>query len=94
MINASSAKDREEIDSRMRQEVLETTAYPEIVYQGAIARADKIATGWYRIQLEGELRLHGVKVPVPIDAQLRISEGEARLSGACRCRNPSFGSSR
>jgi polyisoprenoid-binding protein YceI len=81
VINASSAKDREEIDSRMRLEVLETTAHPEILYQGTIAKADKIANGWYRIQLEGELHLHGVKNPLPIDAQLRFSAGEARLSG-------------
>jgi polyisoprenoid-binding protein YceI len=81
VINASTDKDREEIDSRTRAEVLETTAYPQIKYQGTIAQADKIAGGWFRIQLEGELHLHGVKSPQPIDAQLRFSEGEARLSG-------------
>ncbi len=79
--NASSAKDREEIDSRMRQEVLETAAHPEIVYQGTFSKADKIADGWYRVQVTGELRLHGAKNPQPIDAQLRFSEGEANLSG-------------
>ena len=33
LADSVSAKDRDEIESRMRNEVLETTAYPEIVFQ-------------------------------------------------------------
>ncbi len=76
-----SPKDRDEIESRMRQEVLETAVYPEIVFQGTELTADKVADNWYRLRLKGELRLHGVKRPQPVDAQLRILEDQVRLSG-------------
>jgi polyisoprenoid-binding protein YceI len=78
-----SAHDRSEIEGRMREEVLNTAAYPEIIYHATVVSADKIAENWYRLQLSGELRLHGVKRPQQVDAQLRLAESEARLSGRC-----------
>jgi polyisoprenoid-binding protein YceI len=78
-----SAKDREEIEGRMRREVLETAAYPEIVFQSAAIQSDRIADNWYRLRLTGELRLHGVQKAHPLDLQLRILEDEVRLSGQC-----------
>jgi polyisoprenoid-binding protein YceI len=76
-------KDREEIEGRMRQEVLETAVYPEIDFQGAEITTGKVADNWYRLRLEGELRLHGVKRAMAVDAQLRIFEDQVRLSGQC-----------
>jgi polyisoprenoid-binding protein YceI len=78
-----SAKDRDEIEGRMGREVLETAVYPEIDFQGAEITADKVADNWYRLRLKGELRLHGVKKALPVDAQLRILEDQVRLSGQC-----------
>jgi polyisoprenoid-binding protein YceI len=78
-----SAKDREEIESRMGQEVLETAAYPEVVFECTEIKADKVADNWYRVRLQGKLRLHGVQRPQPVDAQLRILEDQVRLSGQC-----------
>ena len=78
-----SAKDRDDIEGRMRQEVLETSTHPEIVYQSTQIAADKVADGWYRLRLGGELRLHGVKKPHPVDAQLRLAEDQVRVSGQC-----------
>jgi polyisoprenoid-binding protein YceI len=78
-----SAKDREEIEGRMRQEVLETAAYPEVAYQSTRVSADQIADNWYRLQIKGELSLHGVTKAQPVDVQLRLSDGQARLSGQC-----------
>jgi polyisoprenoid-binding protein YceI len=76
-------KDRAEIEDRMRKEVLETAAYPEIDFQSTEITADKVADNWYRLRLKGELRLHGVKKPQAVDAQLRILEDQLRLSGQC-----------
>jgi polyisoprenoid-binding protein YceI len=78
-----SAKDREEIESRMRNEVLETASFPEIVFQSTAITASKIAEGWYRLGIAGELSLHGTTNPHRVDAQLRVIEDEARLSGDC-----------
>jgi polyisoprenoid-binding protein YceI len=74
-------QDRAEIVGRMRQEVLETATYPEIAFEGREIKADKIADGWYRLQLAGQFSLHGARRPEQLDAQLRITGEEARLSG-------------
>jgi polyisoprenoid-binding protein YceI len=79
-----SPKDREDIEGRMRREVLETASYPEIIYQADDAVADKVADNWYILRLKGQLQLHGVKKSVEVDAQLRIAEDQARLSGQCK----------
>jgi polyisoprenoid-binding protein YceI len=78
-----SPKDREEIEGRMRQEVLGTTVYPEVTFQSTEITADKVADNWYRLRLKGELGLHGVKKPQQVDAQLRLLDDEMRLSGQC-----------
>lgn len=78
-----SAKDREEIEGRMRQEVLETAAHPEIAFHSSEVTADRVADGWYRLKILGILSLHGVKKPQAVEAQLRLAEDEARLSGQC-----------
>jgi polyisoprenoid-binding protein YceI len=83
LTDSISPKDREEIEGQMRLEVLETAVYPEIDFQAAEITADKVAENWYRLRLKGELRLHGVKRPQPVDAQLRILEDQMRLSGQC-----------
>jgi len=47
-----SPKDHDDIESRMRQEVLETAVYPEIVAQSTEITADKVADNWYRLRLK------------------------------------------
>jgi polyisoprenoid-binding protein YceI len=81
LLDAVKPVDRQEIDSRMRSEVLDIGAYPEIRFQCGGIAADKIAENWYRLQLKGNLTLHGVTAPHSIQAQFRIMDDEIRLSG-------------
>jgi polyisoprenoid-binding protein YceI len=81
LTDSVSQKDREEIEGRIRQEVLETAAYPEIAFHSSQVKADIITEGWFRLQILGNLHLHGVQKPQSVDAQLRTAEQEARLSG-------------
>jgi polyisoprenoid-binding protein YceI len=83
LIDSVSPKDRDEIERQMRRDALETVAYPEIVFQSAEAKTDKIAENWYRLQVAGEIQLHGVKRPHALDTQLRLFDDQARLSGRC-----------
>jgi polyisoprenoid-binding protein YceI len=83
LTDSVSPKDRDEIEGRMRQEVLETAAYPDIAFQSTAIAADRVADNWYRLQLTGELYLHGVRKPYHVDAQVRLSDGQVRLSGQC-----------
>ncbi len=77
-------QDRQEIENRMRTEVLETSKYPEINFQTKAVSSDRIAEGWYRLQFQGELTLHGVTRIQTLDTQLRIPEDGVRLSGEFR----------
>ena len=83
LVDSVSAKDRDEIESRMREEVLETAVYLEIVFQSTEITATKIAEAWYRLGIAGKLSLHGVTNPHRVDAQLRMMDDELRLSGDC-----------
>src|ERR1700733_5290234 len=56
-----SNKDREEIQRRMCDEVLECDSYPEIVYECTVGSASKTGEGQYWVALNGELSLHGVR---------------------------------
>jgi polyisoprenoid-binding protein YceI len=81
LTDAVSPKDRAEIESRMRQEVLASAAHPTISFESTEISADKIMEGWYRLAITGKLTLRGVTNTQRIDAQFRLMEDEARLSG-------------
>jgi len=65
-------KDREEINHRMHQEVLESDSFPDIVYECSRLSASKTGEGQYWLAWNGELTLHGVKRAQPVSA--RVSE--------------------
>ncbi len=86
-----SASDRQEIEARMWNEVLETSAYREITYRGAAAKADTIGQGRYRLVIQGDLALHGVTRAYRIDAELIVFADGLRLGGAGTLRMSEFG---
>ena len=53
-------KDRLEIERMMRDDVLEVSKYPEIVFESTSVTASRIAEGRYRFRAIGDLTLHGV----------------------------------
>jgi polyisoprenoid-binding protein YceI len=81
--------DRREIEDRMRREVLETTVYPEIVYQGA-ASADHVEGGRYQVRVDGRLSLHGVTRAHPLTAELLVFGDGIRLRGESSLRLPEY----
>src|SRR5262249_22307720 len=52
--------DRREIEARMWNEVLETTAFREIAFHGRATWAETIGQGRYSLSIGGDLTLHGV----------------------------------
>ena len=73
--------DREEIEGRMRREVLEVSAYPEIHFQTEEASGETLARGHYRVRLGGPLTLHGVTHPHQLEAELLVFDEGVRLRG-------------
>jgi len=60
VVNNVKEKDRHEIERMMREEVLETGKYPEIVFQSNNIALSRLGEGRYRARVIGKLTLHGV----------------------------------
>jgi polyisoprenoid-binding protein YceI len=73
--------DREEIEGRMRREVLETTTYPEIRFEADAVHARPAAANQYQLRLAGGLSLHGVTGLQEADALLTLFSDGMRLAG-------------
>jgi polyisoprenoid-binding protein YceI len=82
--------DRQEIENRMRGEVLETAANPMIVYRANVTSSDRLAAGRYQVHLEGTLTLHGTSNPLAADAELLLFDDGIRLRGECWLRLTDF----
>lgn len=71
-----SSKDRREIETTMNEKVLESSKYPEIVFESTGASAIQ-----NRITMNGNLSLHGVTQPLPLTAQVNLLGDLLRASG-------------
>ena len=71
-----SSKDRREIESTMNEKVLESSKYPEIVFESAGASATQ-----NRVTMNGNLSLHGVTQRLPVTAQVNLLGDMLRASG-------------
>jgi polyisoprenoid-binding protein YceI len=76
-----SAKDREEINRRIHDEVLESNSFPEIEYRSARVSANKTAEGQYWAAITGELMMHGIQRTQPVSARLSINGSTFRATG-------------
>jgi polyisoprenoid-binding protein YceI len=76
-----SDKDRQQIEANMRDEVLETSKYPEIVFKSTEVSMTKTAEGQYQAKIFGELTLHGVTRHGLINARVEASGNSLRARG-------------
>lgn len=76
-----SDKDRRDIESKMREEVLETGSYPEITYDCSSIAAKKTGEGQYGIVLNGALMLHGVTKTQAVSARVTVNGDVLRAFG-------------
>ena len=84
-----SAKDREEIHRRIRQEVLDTESFPEIVYECSKVTGSG-AGDRYWAALQGELTMRGITRPVPVSARVSLTGTSLRASGEFTVRQSDF----
>jgi len=90
VIDDVSEKDRDEIRRRMQQEVLETSEFPEIVYECPRVSASG-GGNRYWVALKGELSLHGVRKGMPISATVTLNGNSLRASGEFTLRQSDYG---
>jgi polyisoprenoid-binding protein YceI len=76
-----SDKDRREMERSMREEILETSSYPEIVFECSKISATKAGEGQYSVTLNGDLTLHGVTRPHNVPARVAVTEDSLRAFG-------------
>jgi polyisoprenoid-binding protein YceI len=76
-----SEKDRREIERLMNEEVLETTKFPEIVYDAPSVSVTKMTGMLYFATLNGDLTMHGVTRKQPIIARVAMLGSMLRASG-------------
>ena len=75
-------KDRQEIEHAMRCDVLETAAYPEIIFQSTNITATRVAEGRYKARIIGDASLHGVtRAGLWIQAQVTVNGDDLRAQG-------------
>jgi polyisoprenoid-binding protein YceI len=76
-----SEKDREEINRRMQEEVLEAKSFPDVIYECSHGSASKTGDGQYWLAMNGELTLHGVKRSQPVSARVSVNGNTLRATG-------------
>jgi polyisoprenoid-binding protein YceI len=81
LIDRVRPADRDEIEGRMRREVLETRAYPDIRFQAAEIATAAAGGNRYRVRIIGQLALHGVMSRHGIEAELLLYDDGVRLGG-------------
>ncbi len=86
-----SDKDRREIERTTRNDVLEVSRFPEIVFEASHPSISKGGEGYYWANLTGKLTLHGITQPQQITAQVSITDSELRANGELTVRQSSFG---
>lgn len=86
-----SDKDRREMERTMNQEVLETSKYPEIVYDSSNVSSSRAGEGEYSLELQGDLVLHGVKHHQPVSLKLTVTGDSLRAQGQFSVRQTQYG---
>jgi polyisoprenoid-binding protein YceI len=76
-----SDKDLREIERLMKQEVLETAKFPEIVYEASSIPVTKMSDSLCSATLNGNLTMHGVTRSQPIVTRVALLGSMLRASG-------------
>jgi polyisoprenoid-binding protein YceI len=89
--NDMSDTDRRDMERTMRDDVLATATYPEVVFEGSRARIEQEADGRLRVDLDGDLTVRGVTRPQRVSGQAFLTGDMLRAQGEFRIRQTDFG---
>jgi polyisoprenoid-binding protein YceI len=93
LVDDVSSRDRQEIESIMRDRVLETTRYPTIFYDSPTTATSVTRTGdgQFDIALGGTLNLHGTDHRQPVNVRAIVSPTTIRAYGEFAIRQTEYG---
>jgi len=86
-----SAMDRREIERVMFDEVLQKSVYPRIEYKSSRASASKTGENVFRVNVNGDLTLHGITRGVGLEAQVVAGEDTLRAQGSFTLMQSDYG---
>jgi polyisoprenoid-binding protein YceI len=90
--NEVKEKDRLEIEQTMREQVLEISKYPEIVFSSANISVTRLAEGRYRARVIGDVTLHGAtQKSLWITAETTVAADSLRAKGEFSLKQTDFG---
>ena len=81
---------RQSIESVLREDVLETAKYPDIVFKSRSVTSERRGDGTYDVRLVGDLKLHGVKRQVTIPARVSVDGDTLHAIGVLEIRQTDF----
>jgi polyisoprenoid-binding protein YceI len=90
VLDKVSASDKQEIETKMRNEVLETGQYANITFKSTNISADKTAEGQYDLQIWGDVTLHGVSKSIWFKGQMTLNGNTLRSKGEFALRQSDF----
>jgi polyisoprenoid-binding protein YceI len=87
----ANEKDKAEIEQRMHRDVLESETYPLITFDSSNVKATPMGPSQYRVEIAGQLTLHGVTNDQTISARVIVGADRLRVSGELTLRQTDYG---
>ena len=86
-----SDKDRREIEKMMNEQVLESSRYPDIVYEAPTVTITRLEGALYSATLNGTLSFHGVTRNQIVAARIAVFDEMIRASGEFSLNQSDYG---
>jgi polyisoprenoid-binding protein YceI len=86
-----SSAERREIERVMFDEVLETSVFPNVEFRSSRVTASKTAENRYRMNIFGDLTLHGITRGTGLDSQVMAGEDTLRAQGSFSLMQSEYG---
>jgi len=86
-----SQKDKLEIETRMKQEVLEVSRYPEIAFESTSVSPTQMGDRQYAARIVGNLTLHGATHSQTVVCQVALTDETLRGFGELSLRQTDYG---
>jgi polyisoprenoid-binding protein YceI len=90
VLDKVSASDKQEIETKMRNEVLEVGQHPNITFKSTSISANKTAEGQYDVQIWGDVTLHGVSKSIWFKSVMTLSGNTLKAKGDFALRQSEF----
>ena len=90
LLGENNVGERQAVESTLREDVLETAKYPQIVFTSRSVTSDRRGDGTFDVRLTGDLKLHGVKKQITIPARVSLDNGTLHAIGVIELRQTDF----